>query len=243
MFYRPYVDIASTKSMWNFLHDHFTYPTMNSWNRSTSIAHNVKLYNLNLEGDYGVVMNYLFDEMDSGCLQVLIATEIRDFERKNPAYRAGFNGRSGGYLVLYNADSNSSVLPEIVTDYDSYEDFKADVKDMGYNVSDFNHALREVVEIVREFDRLCDHLRDIVNEFSLRNFGADKLEAALEGFDALYGEDMDRLGLTLPVMEGDHLVLNDCGEYITFFDCYLRCLGEDISKVEIIDGKLYLKDC
>jgi hypothetical protein len=215
---------------------------MNSWNRSTSIAHNVKLYNLNLEGDYEVVMRYLFDEMDSGCLQALIATEIREFERKNSAYRVGFNGRSGGYLVLYNADSRSSVLPEIVDDYDNYEDFKADVKDMGYNVSDFDHALRETVEIVREFDRLCDRLRDIVNEFSLRNFGADKLEAALEGFGALYGEDMDRLGLTPPVMEGDHVVLNDCAKYFTFLDSYLRCLGEDYSKVRIEDNKLWLKE-
>lgn len=242
MFYRPYVDIASTKSMWNFLHDHFIYPTMNSWNHSTSIAHNVKLYNLNLDGDYSVVMDYLFDEMDSGCLQALIATEIRDFERKYPTYRVGFNGRSGGYLVLYNADNNGSVLPDCVTDYDSYEDFKADVKDMGYTVSDFKHALRETVEIVREFDKLCDRLRDIVNEFSLRNFTVDKLEAALEGFDAVYGEDMDRLGLELPYIEDDHVVLNACAEYFTFLDCYLKCLGEDTRKIEIIDGKLYLRD-
>ena len=32
MFYKKYVDISNVKSMWNFLHDHYQYFTMNSWN-------------------------------------------------------------------------------------------------------------------------------------------------------------------------------------------------------------------
>ena len=31
MFYKTGVDIANTKSMWEFLHNHFQYYTMNSW--------------------------------------------------------------------------------------------------------------------------------------------------------------------------------------------------------------------
>ena len=90
MFYRTGVDIASTKSMWNFLKEHFTYYTMNSWNGLESIAHNVKLYNLELEGDWTVAMKYLFDETDSGCLQTYIDLEIREFEEKYPYYKVGF---------------------------------------------------------------------------------------------------------------------------------------------------------
>ena len=48
MFYQKGVDISNTKSMFNFLNNHFTYDTMNSWNGLKSIANNVKVYNLNL---------------------------------------------------------------------------------------------------------------------------------------------------------------------------------------------------
>ena len=83
MFYKTGVDICNTKSMWNYLKDHFMYYTMNSWNRSESIANNVKLYNLKLEGDWTVAMRYLFDEADSGLLQMDIDNMIREFEEKN----------------------------------------------------------------------------------------------------------------------------------------------------------------
>ena len=80
MFYKTGVDICNIKSMWNFLHDHYTYYTMNSWNRSKSIAHNVKLYNLKLDGDWTVAMRYLLDEADAGDLQFYIDEIIREFE-------------------------------------------------------------------------------------------------------------------------------------------------------------------
>ena len=229
MFYKTGVDITNTKSMWNFLHNHFTYNTMNSWNRRKSIAHNVKLYNLNLEGDWTVVMRYLFDDADSGCLQMNIDDAIKEFEEMNTHYRVFFNGRSGGYIVLSYGDNNDTVLPACVTDYDSYEDFKEDIKAgwNNYNVSDFNRELREAVEIVREFDRLCDRLRDIVNEYSKKSFDADKLENALDRFNDEYGHDLDSLDLEGPFLEYDRVVLNDIANYHAFMVCFLACLGED----------------
>jgi hypothetical protein len=242
MFYTTGVDIASTKSMWNFLHNHFTYYTMNSWNRSKSIAHNVKLYNLNLEGDWTVAMKYLFDEADAGCLQLYIDDEIRDFEEKYPWAKVFFNGRSSGYLVLGTKNNNGSVLPDCVTDYDNYEDFKADMKDQGYLVSDFDRELRDTVEIVREFDRLCDRLRDIVNGYSNRSFDVDKLEAAIEWFNNDFGDDLVSLELTGPVLEGDRVRLNDIGDYKAFLTCFMICLGEDKNRATGNDGYLWLKE-
>lgn len=243
MFYTYGVDIANTKSMWNFLHDHFQYYTANSWNRTKSIAHNVKLYNLKLEGDWTVVSRYLFDDADSGCLQMYIDDEIQEFERKNPYYEVGFNGRSGGYLVLYPKDRSIPVLPDCL-DYDSYEDFKADCKDYGYRVSDFYRELRDAVEIVREFDKLCDRLRDLVNEFSKKSFDSDKLENAVERFDDEYFSDLSKLGLAGPCMEGDRVRLNDIAYYHAFMECFLKCLGEDYRRVSTDpDGKyLWLKE-
>ena len=44
--YSKKVDLRSRKEMIDFLTGHFRYNTMNSWNQSTSYAHNVKIHNL-----------------------------------------------------------------------------------------------------------------------------------------------------------------------------------------------------
>ena len=46
MYYKE-VDKRYREAMTAFLKKHFRYHTMNSWNRSTSYANNIKLYNLN----------------------------------------------------------------------------------------------------------------------------------------------------------------------------------------------------
>jgi hypothetical protein len=243
MFYTTGVDIANTKSMWEFLHNHFQYYTMNSWNRSKSIAHNVKLYNLALEGDWTVAMRYLFDEADAGLLQMYIDDEIQEFERQYPYYKVYSNGRSGGYLVLCNADNNCSVLPDCL-DYDCYDDFKTEARWDGYRVSDFDRELREAVEIVREFDKLCDRLRDLVNEYSKKSFDVDKLENAVERFENEYYSDLEKLELEGPCMEGDRVRLNDIADYNAFMECFVRCFGEDYNRIttDSEDKYLWLKE-
>jgi hypothetical protein len=219
---------------------------MNSWNRSKSIAHNVKLYNLKLEGDWTVAMKYLFDETDAGFLQMYIEDEIKNFEEEYPYYKVCFNGRSGGYLVLYNADNHNSVLPDFVDNYDDYEDFKADVKDSwcGDKVSDYRYELRQIVEVVRAFDKLCDRLRDLVNEYSKRSFDVDKLEQAVERFEDEYFSDLSKLGLAGPCMEGVRVRLNDIAYYNAFMQCFIKCLGEDYNRIatDSDDKYLWLKE-
>lgn len=244
MFYTKGIDIASTKSMWNFLKDHYTYYTMNSWNRQKSIAHNVKLYNLKLEGDWTVAMSYLFDEADSGNLQLFIDDEIRAFEEKYPYYKVFFNGRSGGYIVLGNSDNNGSMLPECVAGYDDYEEFKNDCKYYNENVSDYIRELRDAVEIVREFDKLCDRLRDLVNAYSKRSFDVDKLETALRTFEAEYGDDLENFELMPPELEGDRVKLNDIAFSKAFMECFIKCLGDAYNRVvtDSEDEYLWLKE-
>ena len=244
MFYKSGVDICSTKSMWNFLKEHFTYSTMNSWNRLESIANNVKLYKLNLDGDWTNVIQYLVDAGDCGGLQDMIDCELRAFDEEHyPKYRVGFNGRSNGYLVLYSEHHNDSVLPECVTDYDTYEDFKEDIKEFsGARVSDFNYELREAVKLVREFDKLCDTLRDIVNEYSKRDFDADKLEDVVARFEAEYGDDLYGLDLRGPEVDGNRIRLNDIAAYNAFMHCLFDCFGDDRRRVDYDGTCVWLTD-
>ncbi len=179
LFQKAGVDICSAKSMFEFINNHFKYWTMNSWNRLESIANNLKLYNLNLEGDWTTVLDYLYDEEDVGNLNWEIHNMIIGWEEDHPGYTLGFNGRSGGYLVMYNKERDGrvnfrNILPESLTGFDTYEDWKEYVKDWGDNVKDYLPELREYTELIRDFDNLCEDLRNIANEYSKLNYEADR---------------------------------------------------------------------
>ena len=189
LFQKTGVDICSAKSMFNFINEHYQYYTLNSWNNLKSIANNVKLYNLKLEGDWGVACSYLFDDYDLGGLQEEISDMIRDWEADHPGYGLGFNGRSGGYLVIYNHNKKEgtvnfrSILPEWLTGFDTYEDWKEYILEYyAYSVKDMIPELREYVQVIRNFDRFCDELRELVNEYSKMDYEADK-----KAFNIEYG--------------------------------------------------------
>lgn len=153
MFYKK-VNKKSDKEMFEFLQQHFQYYTMNSWNGLKSIANNVKIYNIK-ELDYDI-LEYL--ETDN---YFCINDTIKCWELEHRGYKVGFNGRSGGYLVLYNEDNNGSVLDYYVDINlnSDYESFKQDIKESGYDsMKEYHSKLLEQVEIVQEFDKLCDSL-------------------------------------------------------------------------------------
>ena len=188
LFQKTGVDICSAKSMFNFINEHYTYYTLSSWNQLQSIAHNVKLYNLKLDGDWCTALAYLEDENDIGDLQFEIHERILDWEKDNPGYTLGFNGRSGGYLVIYNKEHNNrvnfrNILPEWLTGFDSYKDWKEYILEYyAYSVKDMIPELREYVQVIRNFDKFCDELRELVNEYSKMDYEADK-----KAFNAEYG--------------------------------------------------------
>lgn len=97
-FYVP-VDKRSRKAMETYLSGHFRYDTMSSWNRSTSYACNMKVDRLGL--DQETVLK-LLDMIQVPEFYDELANEIGAFNQaRNYLWQAGWNGRSGGYLVLY----------------------------------------------------------------------------------------------------------------------------------------------
>lgn len=184
MFYKTGVDITKAKSMFNFINEHFQYWTMNSWNKLKSIANNVKLYNLNLDGDWCTALEYINDEHDIGGLQSEISDLIWQWEHDHPGYGLGFNGRSAGYLVIYNHDKKNgtvnfkSILPECLQGFDSYEEWKESITEPWYGsrdtVGNYISILQEYTELIRSFDKLCDEIRNLVNVYSTFDYDADK---------------------------------------------------------------------
>lgn len=104
-FYQP-VDLRSRQEMTQYLTTHFRYPTLNSWNRSTSYACNLKITHLGLSPE---VVDKLFDMIQTQEFFDAMDECKWEFAAKhNYLWQAGMNGRSGGYLVLYQGEKRPS---------------------------------------------------------------------------------------------------------------------------------------
>jgi hypothetical protein len=93
------VDMRNREAMIAFLEGHFRYDTMNSWNRATSYANCVKIHRLDLSREQ---MDKAWGMLDMEEVFDAIHRIIQDWSVEHEwRWQVGFNGRSGGYLVLY----------------------------------------------------------------------------------------------------------------------------------------------
>lgn len=82
------------------------YWTMNSWNLSKSMAYNMKVYNI-FPSKY---VNTIYDMLNDPSAYLEVNHLIANFDAKyNYKWQVGFNGRSGGYLVLYSGGIKDGV--------------------------------------------------------------------------------------------------------------------------------------
>lgn len=191
MFYKSGLDITNDKQMFNFLKDHFTYYTMNSWNGLKSVANNVKIYNLALSGDCYTALEFL--EEDN---YFTINMMIEEWEAEHKPFKVGFNGRSGGYLVMYNSDNNRSILPEDIDECVDYEEYKRYCKEY-YGGVKYNHSdLVYYTKLVQDFDKLCDELRDYCDDLSNLDFAKTTMEEIVYRFNDTYYDDLVYLGFS-----------------------------------------------
>lgn len=219
MFYKKGIDITNDKQMFNFLKNHFEYPTMNSWNRLYSIANNVKIYNLSLSGDCWNALNLLQNgEYDT------ISYMIDDWRRCHSGYEVYFNGRSGGYLILRDCCCNGHMLPESILDSETYEDYKEWCREYCGSVKANRSELVEYTKLVQDFDKLCDELRDYCDELSNLKFEVVEMEKSVEAFNERYEDDLELLGFSPLYCDGAGLV--DISEIHT-----LTCLNEAFCRI------------
>lgn len=202
MFYKK-VDYNSNRACFDFLTNHFEYDTMNSWNGARSIANRVKLYDLPVDTSDALKA---LEEDD----YFSINQTCRDWEEDHPGYSVGFNGRSGGYLVLYKNGTNKHAL--IGDDYDSpcnyrpqdYEDWKMDVKGDWGSLKAYHSTLVFYVKLVQEFDKLCDDLIDVlrglIDDMKKRE-SLTRQFSATRRFERYYYEDEENLKLHMLYMK------------------------------------------
>lgn len=185
------IDRRSKRAMAEFLAGHFRYDTMNSWNASASYANNIKVHHVVPRE----LMDQAFEMLEVDDAGYLTSSLIADFDAAhNWRWQVGSNGRSGGYLVLYEGERKLSQSKSICTRC-GQRNFKstsengtrcgrcgADSRvdrqlydittmpgrstDMGMTTDDFLEwdidSLRDRVQLVQEFDQLCD---DVVAAF------------------------------------------------------------------------------
>lgn len=179
------VDLRSRAAMTDFLQKHFRYNTMNSWNRSTSYACNLKIYQLALDRE---IENKLYDMIEVQEFFDSLRLLMDEFGAAHGyRWQAGMNGRSGGYLVLYQGETKPSEYKSYCThcgqrNYKNATDddktcgvcrqqtrvnfkkppmqisvFPGRSTDDGEDFEDWSmEELRQRVRLVQEFDRLAD---------------------------------------------------------------------------------------
>ena len=156
----------SLRQKFDYIHNHFYYYTMNSWNETKSLANNVKIYNLPLTKEqkdkfFELYCNEnLIDE-----IYFHINTILEDFALENE-FEIAFNGRSGGYLVAYNKNNSCNVIDEDLIDFESYDEAIKYYKEYyGWSFRDCQAELKSKIErnfeICVLFDDCCD---DVLNE-------------------------------------------------------------------------------
>lgn len=188
MYYKE-VDKRYRETTVKFLKNHFRYNTMNSWNRSTSYANNIKLHNIDKPDD--IDSDIWWEMLSITEWHIKLSDLLENFGRNHEwQWQAGINGRSGGYVVLYRggvkpsgyksycthcSQMNYQAVPEGEVGICGKCDARARVNfkqthtqfftwpgkdiDMDEDFEDWTLSqLRERVELVQDFDKLCDEI-------------------------------------------------------------------------------------
>lgn len=241
-FYYKNVDKRSYKKMYNFLKNHDCYFTMNSWNRLKSISNNVKVYSMDLSGDPYEVLKFLSDESDFIGIHEKIEDLIYNFNCNFKNFSIYQNGRSGGYLVLYNKNSNDNILPSIIEDTSSYEEFKKEVIYCYGSLKNYKNNLLYYVDVVQGFDRLCDEIREEINNLSILKYDHEFINYIIEEFNSIYYEEMELLKIQLLKIEDNKINIEEVKKYKSLYNQLMNYLKNDYIRIKIENDYIYIME-
>lgn len=183
------MSLSRKKIMIDYLRKHFRYNTENSWNNSTSYAANVKINRLDIPSE---LRDTAYDLIDSGLIYPPIRCRMEIFEMdEDYKYQVGFNGRSGGYIVMYRGGKKKSEYKRIcldcgqrnykstttkcgkcgseeMEDWEGYDIFSNPGKDIDQGETFEEWSTEEVLEryrLVRRFDKMVEDCRKILIDY------------------------------------------------------------------------------
>lgn len=163
---------VTRKEMVDFLKNHFRYDTANNWNRSTSYARNVKIYNIGLsEVLEDKALDLICENGFNELMNCQYCDLIEQFEEDADGYTIGFNGCSGGYLVLYHKDYPFKSL-DMHEDFEDFDDFE----------------IGERYELVKLFDEYCGCLVDAF-KYAVENVTVEEKEVVTTNTVKVYSLD------------------------------------------------------
>ena len=143
------------QEMIDYLKNHFRYDTMNSWNGSSSYAAKVKIrtfvpHHLIDTAYSALEVREAFDDINS----ILECFAINhDYK-----YQIGFNGRSSGYLVLYQGGYDKTT--------NKIHSFPGKSIDQGETFEEWSiEDLEERVKLIKEFDETIEDCKASFIEF------------------------------------------------------------------------------
>jgi hypothetical protein len=151
---------------------------------------------------------------------------IEDWEAEHRGYKVGFNGRSGGYLVLYRDNNCCCILPDDIDECEDYEEYKRYCREYYGSVKANRRDLVETVKLVQDFDRLCDQLRDYVDELSNRNFLIEAMKESVERFNEQYADDLEYLEFEPLAVELDKVDISEISQVVSLYEAFLRVAGK-----------------
>ena len=181
----------SRKDMIAFLAAHFRYSTANSWNGLSSYAANVKLHKLHFPTREVESQAYDLLQCDGVFDEAGVNAILDEFkERHNFEYAIASNGRSGGYMVLYDMERKPDEHKTVCWSC-GQKNFEAGTKVCGRCHSNNMHPYN-----------------GFVKNLSCRSIDGDR-----------YFEDMDTYSLRLRVkliMDFDRTVQRACEAFVNY---------------------------
>jgi NAD-specific glutamate dehydrogenase len=84
------------------------------------------------------------------------------------------------------------------------------------------YKLVEMVKLVQDFDKLCDQLRDYVNELSVKDFAREALEEVVDRFNSNYYDDLSYLGFSELVVENGKVNISEIRQLDCLYEAFCR---------------------
>lgn len=158
------IDHRSKKAMLNFIETHKAHSD-SGWLMNETIAHNVRITHLNIPRD---LVDAAFEYIDQDhwfmwASEFDFLKSTFELEHNNGDYQVFTAGRSGGWIELHARGTRS-----VFEKYDPWLSEESPIED-----------IRDLCEVIEDFDRFCDMVRD---EFiaCVQDFKDRKAEEAAE---------------------------------------------------------------